>query len=184
LACGVVCKAGNYCSANVCTPVKADGEVCANACECQSGACTQFFVDADGDGHGSTVAKSICGTTATANLSKTNDDCCDGDPAAFPGQTAFFTTARLKCGGFDYNCSSANEAQYPAAAGSCATNGNICSALTPPSCPSAGYGWSTAKLPGCGGSGTLVYCPPVLKTCRFGTVCGAPSSSTVVQGCH
>jgi len=59
---------------------------------CEAGACC---TDVDGD------KVTTCG-----------GDCNDGDPKVFPGQTAYFEEADSR-GSFDFDCSTAPEAQYP-----------------------------------------------------------------------
>jgi hypothetical protein len=65
--------------------------------------CSTFYLDSDGDGYGVGVGVSQCGTTPPTGYANKAGDCCDSDKTAFPGQTAYFTTADA-CGGFDYNC--------------------------------------------------------------------------------
>jgi hypothetical protein len=68
-----------------------------------SGVCSTFYLDSDGDGYGVGVGLSQCGTTPPTGYANKAGDCCDSDKNAFPGQTAYFTTADA-CSSFDYNC--------------------------------------------------------------------------------
>ena len=59
-------------------PAKAkDGERCALASDCASGACTPFYVDLDGDSYGAGQALGFCGTTAPVGYAAQSGDCCD-----------------------------------------------------------------------------------------------------------
>jgi hypothetical protein len=76
---------------------------------------TASLPDTDSDAHGDpnpTLANGLalrqCGTTKQGYVA-INDDCCDSDANAHPGQTAYFKTARTGCGGFDYNCINGEE---------------------------------------------------------------------------
>ncbi len=54
-----------------------------------------WYLDADGDGHGSTTSALAC--DAPASYVATSDDCDDGDSAIYPG-------AVERCDGLDQNC--------------------------------------------------------------------------------
>ncbi|MEK7503364.1 MAG: hypothetical protein AAB577_00015 [Patescibacteria group bacterium] len=77
-------------------PCFANGTACAVAGDCCSGNC---YVDADGDGYGTTTGAMVC--KASASL---GNDCYDANANARPGQTAYYTTNRGD-GSFDYDCS-------------------------------------------------------------------------------
>jgi hypothetical protein len=101
--CGRPCAAGSSCAGGSC--YLADGQSCTTGGQCLSGVCGTFYLDSDGDGYGVGVGISQCGTTPPTGYAKNPGDCCDSDPGAKPGQTAYFTTADA-CGSFDYNCDS------------------------------------------------------------------------------
>jgi hypothetical protein len=93
-------------------------------------------------------------------------DCCDNDPNAYPGQTAFFPTQN-GCGKFDYNCDGAETPKwqwqlYCAPILICAASCNGFPALCQcyendgGSLPCS-YGFSTPDNPGCG-KGALSAC--------------------------
>src|SRR5439155_1124902 len=81
----LVCVAG----ASPCSPPPVSCETV--TCDEASHTCPTKLTDVDGDGHGpsSTPVAAPC------------DDCDDVDKNAFPGQTKYFTAARVG-GGFDY----------------------------------------------------------------------------------
>ena len=98
--------------------------------------CTPWWVDMDGDGYAGTQ---VCYCEAPANAEDYPEDCCDADPEARPGQPKYFSTPVNWCGGFDYDCDSAETEQYdsscvqePCSAGwfqptpTCGTTGNWC----------------------------------------------------------
>jgi hypothetical protein len=90
------------------------GETCvAGVCQC-AGTAGDVFRDSDGDGHGDPAMKqSVCGSVPTGFVS-VNDDCCDTDNRAFPGQDRGDVTASL-CGdvGFDFDCDGVEQIGWP-----------------------------------------------------------------------
>jgi len=108
-----------------------------------SNACSTFYADVDGDGFGnpdSTVR--VCGVTPPAGYLTDSKDCCDADPAAFPGQSQYFQAARMGCGGFDYNCDgTTTKLLTQQAAYTCNVTMNFCDFQA--------EGWS-AGVPECG----------------------------------
>ena len=98
-----------------------DGEACVQSGDCASGWCRAYYRDQDVDGYGADGAETLHRCDATARppqgFSAAAGDCCDTDSAAHPGVSAYFTT-RDACGGFDWNCSGADER---AASGTCPT---------------------------------------------------------------
>lgn len=56
-----------------------------------------WYVDADGDGHGSATTIQICNPLTTPNVAPEPDDCNDGRDDIYPGATEL-------CDGTDYNC--------------------------------------------------------------------------------
>jgi hypothetical protein len=107
--------------------------------------------DQDGDGH------------LAAGAPCFGDDCCDTDPNAYPGQTAYFSTPS-QCGGFDYDCDGASTPQYGLA--NCAWAGLGC----------AGDGFVAAAA--CGATAPFSVCASTgLLTC-------AASVGSLTQACR
>jgi hypothetical protein len=99
--------------------------------------CSMFYSDMDGDGIAGTP---VCMCSKPAGGSDKNEDCCDSDKNAFPGQKLFFDKPMNGCAGFDYNCDKKEEAE---------TSGTCVAA------PCATSGWFQ-PAPGCGQTGN--YC--------------------------
>jgi hypothetical protein len=97
------CSGGNVCRNGAC--LLPDGKLCGSGAECASSSCNQFWPDTDKDGHGAADAQPqrLCGRLPPTGYAASNDDCCDSDKNAHPGQDNFFADAN-KCGSFDYNC--------------------------------------------------------------------------------
>ena len=162
------CSAGKECvGAGSC--LKSNGQSCTNASECASGACTTFYIDADGDGYAGSSA-TFCGISPPPGYvsSSLGTDCCDSDANAHPGQGEYFTTTRIGCGGYDYDCVNGEEKQY-----ACGFVGSACSGIGSLPC-----WWSSA--PSCGGTGSLVVNCTCSAGCHF--IYATPDPHT--QGCH
>jgi hypothetical protein len=86
--------AGDALAANL-----ADGAPPSTVGDASSGDAAIDPCDQDGDGH------------KAMGLTCGGDDCCDADPNAYPGQTAYFTTPTA-CGGYDYDCDGVATPQY------------------------------------------------------------------------
>lgn len=179
--CETACDEPNSCSTGTCSCA---GVVCAT-----DDACTSFYADADDDGFGDpAVSTPACKSAAPAGHVENADDCYDKNPSAKPGQKAWFTVERGD-GSFDYDCSKAEEKQYPSlgseacvvcpicittcfAAYGCGSPTNLCD-----SGPTQGF---VSELV-CGALGTL-------NTCSDGTPgagCSpATSTAPTPQGCH
>ncbi len=154
--CGQACKSGFWCNGTSCTQDKPNGSGCTEPCECQSGACTNFFQDSDGDGYGNpAVQAEFCGTSPPTGFVTNSADCCDTDARARPGQATYYSTPRNGCGGFDFNCDGTSQRQH----------------TTPSSCPSSSspcgtticigaQGWGGA-VPPCGSTGVWRICQSV-----------------------
>jgi hypothetical protein len=97
------CSGNNTCSAAG-TCLLGPGQPCTANTQCAAGVCNFFWRDADGDGRGASTNVRVCGTTPPPGYAVSSDDCCDSDSRAFPGQTMLFTTPRITCGGFDFDC--------------------------------------------------------------------------------
>ena len=181
------CTTGKECvGAGNC--LKSDGQSCGSTGECASGACTTFYVDNDGDGYTINPA-TFCGTAPPSGYvsSSLGTDCCDSDGNAHPGQTAYFTTPRIGCGGYDYNCVNGDEQQH----GVCPNSSpNFCA----PGC------WKNVA-PVCGVAGTSAasciclstltgmpstkYCGGDCSCCDSGTpYCVVNYTASAVQACH
>ena len=98
--CGRVCKEA-ICSGGTC--YLNDGQSCTAGSQCQSGACSTFYLDADGDGYGTTPS-AMCGTTPPSGYAAYSGDCCADDKHTYPGST-YTSTSPNKCGNFNYSCS-------------------------------------------------------------------------------
>jgi hypothetical protein len=120
---------------------------------CISNQCGTYFRDVDGDGFGAGTAVSLCSSgSVPAGYSATDTDCCDTDPAAKPGQTSYFPTARIGCGGYDYNCDVVESPQYPTAV---ASGSQACFGTPPCIADQIGY---RSPVPGCNGFGSWQEC--------------------------
>ncbi len=126
-----------------------------------------YFSDVDGDGYGD-PATEVVSCTALADHVSNDLDCYDGNAAAKPGQTGFFTTHRGD-GSFDYDCSDAVDSSTQA--GNCSWTGSGC-----------GYapGWDGAA-PTCGTSGTVI--DGCLEICIGFCIC-EPSTGSAVNECR
>jgi hypothetical protein len=130
--------------------------------------CTTFYLDADGDGYGTTASRCQCGPNAGSGYDVTNNtDCYDANVDARPGQTVFFYDDRGD-GSWDYNCDGVQTKQDARA-----TVYQCEDYLQPTFPPTWGcnftQGWE-ASAPGCGetenwGTGCyyfpLVFCEPL-----------------------
>ena len=104
--------------------------------------CLPWFTDSDGDGFG--VGSSSCMCSPSGNMTATQSgDCYDGNSAARPGQSNWFTSHRGD-GNHDFNCDSQATKRHTAQSGGCAFFSNLCN---------GGTGWSGSP-PACGTSGT------------------------------
>src|SRR4029079_19300891 len=99
-----------------------DAEACVEPSACASGFCRAYYRDQDKDGYGADGPDTVRQCDATARppmgFSTAAGDCCDSDPGAHPAASAYFTR-RDACGGFDWNCSGADER---ATTGTCPTS--------------------------------------------------------------
>jgi hypothetical protein len=102
---------------NACISVlSGPGESCSNSADCESGPCTFWFIDSDGDGYGSGAPTGACGAVQPSirllpgqTLTLDEGDCCPSDPGSFPGFTPStvlpIQTQPDSCGSFDRDCS-------------------------------------------------------------------------------
>lgn len=176
--CGNVCASSQSCVSGDCL-IK-DGYDCVAPGDCVSGTCGTFYVDADGDTHGAASGpKKVCGSTPPAGYVTSKDDCCDvgGDAASiFPGQTKWFLQATTSCSkGWDYDCSSNVEKQYPNLIS------KVCSVMG--GCTSSSA-WTDSAVPDCSFSGSLS--PGCIGKADTGTgmICIVVNAFATPQGCH
>jgi hypothetical protein len=180
--CETACDAPNSCSTGTCL---CDGVACAT-----DDACTAFYADTDADTFGDpAVFVAACKSAAPANHVENADDCYDKNPSAKPGQKAWFTVERGD-GSFDYDCSNAQEKQYPSI-------GSLVCVVCGGGCPSGCFTAYGCGLPGnvcdsgpnqgfvseivCGATGTLNTCADITP----GMGCSASTTTaTTPQGCH
>ena len=127
------------------------------------------FVDVDGDGYAPDGETTLCiddalppGTRQTS----AGVDCWDGNVAARPGQTAYFTTDRGD-GAFDYDCDDAGTKQAVVADTGC-----MCAAFA---CTSSASALAT-PIGACGQTGSFDRCG---GDCDAGT-CALGTASTTV----
>jgi hypothetical protein len=159
VACGTgqpgVCAAGHtVCSAGAvsCQPITpASPEVCGDGLDNNCNGLVDetggmVYRDVDGDGHGN-PATGIQSCSPPAGYVTAGDDCDDNDNRVFPGQTAFFGTARPNLT-YDYNCDGSDEKKFPQRL-TC-TNG-------PGGCQANGT-WFSATIPNCGKAGFAATC--------------------------
>jgi hypothetical protein len=179
--------------------------MCSSSNECQSGACTLFYKDADGDGYGGTLSAFFCGISPPGGYVTNNTDCCDSDFKAHPGQIAWFTSIDA-CSSWDYDCSGTVELEYKTGFSGC-TFGQVCGALGgnghgegfPCAVGTPTPGWAAPAgdaglafvaaggAPGCGQVGILVNgCNAVPDCCACGnqTYCVFSVNNSQAQGCH
>jgi hypothetical protein len=146
-ACGDVCArpfattqcSGGRCEVTSCAPGRGDcnGDD-RDGCEA---VLALRFQDADGDGFGAGGPQLHC--PKEPGTSEMGGDCYDGNPAAKPGQSAFFAVQRGDAS-FDYDCDGAETLELP----NLASNFCVCSMGT---C-SIGEGWQ-GSVPPCGATG-------------------------------
>lgn len=179
------CLSTHFCDGTSCSPLRANGQGCTSAAtgfQCLSGSCIQVYPDNDLDGYGAGSPVFHCGMAATSGFSTNNSDCCDTDGNAKPGQTAYFTSARTGCGGYDYDCVGGETQQYTSS-GVCQSTGTCTTRM----CPSAGsQGWS-GSAPACGTSGTWVTNCGITALgggCSGGESCNTIASTSRTQGCR
>jgi hypothetical protein len=125
------CQNG-HCSSGVCCNTACDAPATCNAtgaggqCKCPGVtcaagvACQVYYQDLDVDGFGNQAGTLVAGTARTAcaglpppGFVADNTDCDDGDANVHPGQPAYFGGTSKGTGTFDYNCSGANEREFP-----------------------------------------------------------------------
>ncbi len=223
-SCGVnqVCDAAHVCSActeNAACTTNPGAPCAAGKAQCATGhpVCVDaaapqsqvFYRDADADGFGNpALTQTVCGASppAPSGYVANKTDCCDADARVKPGQTGSFTDPRA-CGGFDYDCSGAAEAQYTKGFTGC-TFTALCDAngLGEPCSVGGAPGWgapaadaqsrnkafvTTSAVPACGASGTFVNgcgfvgnCSGDNCACSHKTACEFDVVASMKQPCH
>jgi hypothetical protein len=129
--------------------------------------CSTYYHDRDQDSYGDpNDTRCLCQPAPLIKYTADQaGDCCDTDPNAHPGQTAYFTVARNLCGGYDYSCASGEEKQYTQS-GSC---GGINCGVS--------QGWD-GGAPACGVSASWITgCSGALWFC-------SKSTTSVTQACR
>jgi hypothetical protein len=143
---------------------------CPNGCvngSCAGCALKSYYKDADGDGFGNAVIK-LDACAQPWGFVLNNLDCDDLDPAAHPGQTAFFNVPTKGAGSYDYNCDKVEEKELPSLV-ACVVSGMTC----------VGDGWA-GTVPGCGAVGVWAKCN---KQGGMPPGCGVTTSNKI-QSCH
>jgi hypothetical protein len=135
-----------------------DGQLCVK---------TAYYLDGDGDSYGDPARKQEA-CIQPAGYVANNLDCDDADPAARPGQIAFFNVPTKGTQSFDFNCDKLEQMQ-DALLVNCVAVGMGCQ----------GDGW-VGSIPACGQAGTFGKCN---KQGGGGPGCGLATSSKL-QSCH
>jgi hypothetical protein len=128
---------------------------------------TVYYLDSDGDGYGDPTRKQEACLQPAGHVTNSLD-CNDLDPAAHPGQTAFFSVPSKGTTSFDYDCDTVEQMQDPSLV-SCVSAGMNCQ----------GSGWVDA-IPACGQPGTFATCT---KPAGRRPGCGQATSSKS-QSCN
>ncbi len=166
--------AAGTCQGSELVSCSAEGLLVKTACPggCVAGACAgcvkkSYYLDSDADGYGRAAQKQEA-CVQPAGYVPNSLDCDDLDPAAHPGQLAFFNVSTKGTRTFDYNC---DGVEQPEAAGlvSCLNVGMSCQ----------GDGW-VGTIPACGQAGVWGKCN---KQGSGQPGCGTTTSSKI-QSCH
>ena len=107
-----VCTAPSACFLPASSSVPAckfvDGTACQSDSDCVSSHCLTYYVDADGDGYGSSVEAKFCSelnAPPPSGYAAYAGDCCDLDAGANPGfDSTQFLAMPDACGSYDWNC--------------------------------------------------------------------------------
>src|SRR5579863_443025 len=108
----VACSAPSACYVPASSSVPAcklvDGSTCQGDGDCISSHCLTYYVDADGDGYGTSEQAHFCEELNAApppGYAAYSGDCCDLDSGANPAfDSSQFLTMPDACGSFDWNC--------------------------------------------------------------------------------
>jgi len=166
-------KTASVCQGNDLLTCTAEGLLVKATCPsgCVNGSCVgctpkSYYKDADGDGFGNPASK-VDACAQPVGFVANNLDCDDFDPAAHPGQTAFFNMPTKGTGTYDYNCDKVEQQELPDLV-ACVVSGMTC----------VGDGWAAA-VPACGTVGVWTKCTKGSGRSGCGT-----TTSTKIQGCH
>jgi hypothetical protein len=177
------CAGTFYCGGAACQAKKADGQPCGGASECLGGLCARSYADADGDGYGAGAAQGTCGAVPPGR-SSLGTDCCDLDDRAYPGAASARSTARVGCGGFDFDCDGLETPELTTVGVGplCVTHGTCLG--NDATCTADGLeGWAGATAPACGQPGSFITCLSLTCTVGGASSCNA-SPVTAVQSCR
>ena len=149
--------------------------------------CVDYWRDGDGDTYGIGVAACLCEPGDLDDYTATrSDDCYDGNADAFPGQLGWFLDDRGD-GSYDYNCSGANDLQYPSSTRYDCSLDELCLPFVGcaplPSVDSHTTGWDGSR-PSCGDSRTWVTASEVIWFDDGIYECGASTTTIRDQGCR
>jgi hypothetical protein len=164
-----------------CTKPGAVGQ-CECMMDCDGGACTLFYQDADGDGYGNMYGMT---SDSTAKLGCTNQtppggyvvdhtDCDDGDPNVHPGQTMYFAVKSKGLHIWDYNCDGTIQKGTPEFPGATC---EFCTAT--PTCGASAATCTTSAEQATFGCGPRFFC--LGGTCKPPSLCPIRCSFT---GCY
>lgn len=91
-------------------------QVCASgmwgSCQSNPGLPVTYYIDADGDGYGSTSSTKVSCVGAPSGYTANSTDCCDADRNSYPGAAGWHTAAN-GCGKWDWDCDNTVVHQYP-----------------------------------------------------------------------
>ncbi len=117
--------------------------------------CLNYYLDADNDAVSTSSFKCYCQATGNYDVRPASSpaDCCDADANARPGQAQYFSSPRVSCGGYDYDCSGA-ENKESTTVGQCVQYYFL--GFIPAGCDSSSRtGWKTSA-PACGAGATTI----------------------------
>jgi len=138
-----------------------------------SSGCVTYYIDQDQDAYGGSSNKCSCTKSYPYTSTQGNQDCCDSDGSAHPGQGSWYTS-KNNCNSWDYNCDGDGERRWKFTHGfGCVVAYAACI------CSGGGQGWN-GGAPSCGYSSTWV------SDCSNAAFCGDCnwSKSSRTQQCH
>lgn len=141
-----------YCDGNTLVTCTATGLLVRTPCPagCAGSKCVGCaeqlqYLDGDHDGYGN-PAVSVKACVPPQGYVSNDADCDDMDPAAHPGQVAYFVVPTKGANNYDYNCNEVEEAEVSNLV-ACSVKGGNC----------VGDGWAD-EVPACGVSGSFARC--------------------------
>src|SRR6185369_14713205 len=84
--------------------------------------------DADSDGFGAILPTAVASCSASVpppGYLSSATDCCDTESRAYPGATAYYSSPRNGCGGYDYDCNTVEDLA-PSALGNACSCSSVC----------------------------------------------------------